>query len=706
MEVWPGKPYQLGATPSADGTNFAVYSDVADGLTLCLFDAAGHETQLALTERDAGVWHGFVPGVGHGQRYGYRVSGPYDPSQGLRCNPHKLLLDPYARVVDGEVKLDEAILGYVPGQPDSMSQLDSGPSMARGIVTASAFDWGADAPPRIPYSDTVVYETHVKGFSRRHPGVPEDLRGTYAGLASPACLDHLTGLGVTAVELLPVQEHFDEGYLRDNGLSNYWGYMTLGFFAAHGGYSAEARAGRPEGQVDEFKAMVKALHSTGLEVILDVVFNHTAEGDHLGPTLSLRGFDNAAYYRLVPEDRRYYYDTSGTGNSPNAESPIWLRLLMDSLRYWAGEMHVDGFRFDLAVTLARDHGFFDRVSAFFDLVAQDPVISQVKLIAEPWDVGQSDSYDAGQFPALWSEWNGRYRDTTRDFWRGVDGTLPRMASRLTGSSDLYGQSHRRPNASINYVTSHDGFTLRDLVSYNSKHNEANAQGNADGTDDNRSWNCGIEGPTDDPDVLALRAGQSRAFLATLLLSLGVPMLLGGDEIGRTQRGNNNAYCQDNEISWYDWGRVDEDLLGFVRDVVALRLRHPVLRRRRFATGTQADDIRWFTPCGLPMTESDWNAGWTRSIEVYFDGRHDAEVGETGQIETDDDLLLVINGWWEELAFTLPDVGAPRTWRLEMDSHRGFAAAGPETAPPETFAAQTEICVGPRSIVLLAAKAGG
>jgi isoamylase len=702
MEVWPGTPYPLGATPAEDGTNFAVVSDVADGVTLCLFDAAGHETQLSLTERDAAVWHGLVPGVGHGQRYGYRVSGPYDPSQGLRCNPHKLLLDPYARAIDGTVKLDETILGYVPGEPDSMSQLDSAASTVRGIVTGSAFDWGGDAPPRIPYSDTVIYETHVKGFSRLHPDVPEHLRGTYAGFGAPACLDHLTGLGVTTVELLPVQRHFDEGYLRDNGLSNYWGYMTLGFFAPHGEFSAEVRAGRPEGQVDEFKAMVKALHSAGLEVILDVVFNHTAEGNHLGPTLSFRGFDNAAYYRLVPEDRRYYYDTTGTGNSPNADSPTWLRLLMDSLRYWAAEMHVDGFRFDLAVTLARDHGFFDRLSSFFDLVAQDPVISQVKLIAEPWDVGQPDSYDVGRFPALWSEWNGSYRDTTRDFWRGIDGTLPRMASRLTGSADLYGQSHRRPNASINYVTCHDGFTLRDLVSYDAKHNEANCQGNADGTDDNRSWNCGVEGPTDDPEVLALRASQSRALLATLMLSLGVPMLLGGDEIGRTQGGNNNAYCQDNETSWYDWSRVDEDLLGFARGLVAIRRRHPVLRRRRFATGAQAEDIRWLTPCGLPMTESDWNAGWTRSIEVYFDGRHDADVGETGKLEVDDDLLVLVNGWWEELCFVLPDVGVPRTWARVLDT----SSARIDLEGSGHFAAGDELPVGPRSVILLRASSTG
>jgi isoamylase len=710
MEVWPGTPYQLGATPSADGTNFAVFSDVADGVSLCLFDASGAETRLTVTERDAGVWHGFVPGVRPGQRYGYRVSGPYDPTHGLRCNPAKLLLDPYTRAVDGQVAWGDAVLGYVPGQPDSMSLLDSGPSMVRGIVADDAFDWGTDSCLAIPYSDTIVYETHVKGFTQLNPDVPPDLRGTYAGLASPACLEYLTKLGVTAVELLPVHQHLDDAYLRERGLDNYWGYMTLGFFAPHSGYSAEVRAGRPERQVHEFKAMVKAFHAAGIEVILDVVFNHTAEGNHLGPTLSLRGFDNQAYYRLVPEDPRFYFDTTGTGNSPNDDSPIWLRLMMDSLRYWTTEMHVDGFRFDLAVALAREHGSFDRVSAFFDLVSQDPAVSRVKLIAEPWDVGQPDSYDVGRFPAMWSEWNGRFRDSIRDFWRGIDGTLPQLATRLTGSADLYGPSIRRPNASINFVTAHDGFTLRDLVSYDVKHNEANGNANTDGTDDNRSWNCGIEGPTDDPAILALRARQSRALFATLVLSLGVPMLLGGDELGRTQRGNNNAYCQDNEISWYDWGNADQDMLRFAKKVVAVRRRHQALRRKRFATGARAEDIRWFTPCGEDMTDSDWNAGWTRSVVAYLDGTRDADRDAEDRLLIDDDLLLMVNGWWEELSFTIPDVGSPRAWQKELDTyqvepgHPGPAGGASEGTGDQGLGAGAVLSVGPRSLVLLAASA--
>ena len=690
MELWPGRPNPLGATPKPDGTNFAVCSGIADGVTLCLFDEAGAERQFPLTEQDAGVWHGFAPGVGPGQRYGYRVSGPYQPAQGLRCNPNKLLLDPYARAIDGDITWGEEVLGYVPGDPDGFSVQDSAPCVPRSLVVADEFDWGADAPPSIPYSDTVVYETHVKGFTQLHPGVAEELRGTYAGLASAAALEHLTGLGITAVELLPVHQHLDDGYLRSKGLDNYWGYSTLGFFAPHAAYSAEVRAGRPGGQVNEFKGMVKALHSAGLEVILDVVFNHTAEGNHLGPTLSFRGFDNPAYYRLVGENPRFYFDTTGTGNSLNPDDPTCLRLIMDSLRYWVTEMHVDGFRFDLAVALAREHGGFDRVSAFFDLVSQDPTVSRVKLIAEPWDVGQPDSYDVGLFPARWSEWNGRYRDTIRDFWRGLAGTLPDLATRITGSADLYGPSRRRPNASINFVTCHDGFTLRDLVSYEHKHNEANGESNNDGTDDNRSWNCGAEGPTDDASVLELRARQSRALLSTLLLSLGVPMLLGGDEMGRTQRGNNNSYCQDNEISWFDWGAVDADLLAFTRALIATRQRHPVLRRRRYASGALRDDIEWFTPAGSAMNDSDWSAGWTRSVVAYVDGTRDPDLDDRGRPILDDDLLLVVNGWWEPLTFTLPDRGIRRAWRREVDSFTGEAGAAGSRGSGATKLAQVPL----------------
>jgi isoamylase len=698
MEAWPGKPFPLGATPGPDGTNFAVASEIADGVTLCIFDAAGRERQIPLLERDAGIWHGFIPGVGPGQRYGYRVAGPYQPGSGLRFNPNKLLLDPYARAIDGAIDWGDAVLGYDVDAPELPSGLDSAPHVPRGVVVGDRFDWGADAPPAIPYSATVVYETHVKGFTQLHPAVPPELRGTYAGLATGPVVEHLTKLGITAVELLPVHHHADDGYLSSKGLKNYWGYSTLGFFAPHAGYSAEVRAGRAGGQVDEFKAMVKGLHEAGLEVILDVVFNHTAEGNHLGPTLSWRGFDNPAYYRLVSSDPRYYYDTTGTGNSLNPDDPTCLRMIMDSLRYWVTEMHVDGFRFDLAVALAREHGGFDGVSAFFDLVSQDPIVRRVKLIAEPWDIGQPDSYDLGRFPPLWSEWNGKYRDTARDFWRGLAGTLPDLATRLTGSADLYGGSNRRPSASINFVTCHDGFTLRDLVSYDNKRNEANGESNNDGTDDNRAWNCGAEGPTDDAAILALRANQSRVMLATLLLSLGVPMLLGGDEIGRTQRGNNNGYCQDNDISWYDWTAADADLLAFTQSLIASRLRHPVLQRRGYASGARRDDIAWFTPAGSAMTDSDWGAGWTRSVVAYFDGVRDADRDDHGRPILDDDLLLVVNGWWEQLDFTLPDVGSPRTWQIEVDSFRGGSAVA-----SEPLEAGVMLRVQPRSLLLLVGK---
>jgi glycogen operon protein len=705
MEPWPGRPFPLGATPGHDGTNFAVASGVAEAVVLCLFDDApgepggGVERQVPLQEQEGDVWHGFIPGVGVGQRYGYRVVGPYRPGQGLRCNPNKLLLDPYARAIDGEITWGSEVLGYNPNSPDNPSDLDSASKVPRSLVVGEDFDWGDDAPPAIPYSDTVVYETHVKGLTQLHPGVPAELRGTFAGLGSSAALDHLTGLGITAVELLPVHQHVDDAFLRSKGLDNYWGYNTLGFFAPHAAYSAEVRAGRPGGQVDEFKRMVKTLHAAHLEVILDVVFNHTAEGNHLGPTLSFRGFDNPAYYRLVANDPHFYYDTTGTGNSLNPDDPICLRLIMDSLRYWVTEMHVDGFRFDLAVALAREHGGFDRVSAFFDLISQDPIVSRVKLIAEPWDIGQPDSYDLGRFPALWSEWNGKYRDTVRDFWRGMGETLPDLATRLTGSADLYGPSRRRPNASINFLTCHDGFTLRDLVSYDRKHNDANGESNNDGTDDNRSWNCGAEGPTDDTAIAALRTQQSRALLATLVLSLGVPMLLGGDELGRSQKGNNNAYCQDNEISWFDWEAIDKDLLAFTSGLVAVRRRHPVLRRRSFASGALSDDIAWFTPTGSAMTDSDWGAGWTRSVVAYFDGTRDADRDDRGRPILDDDLLLIVNGWWEPLTFTLPDVGLPRAWHREVDTFAGLV--GPTKAAG--LAAGAKLVVEPRSLVLLSAK---
>ncbi len=699
MQVWPGRPFPLGATVEATGTNFAVASTVADSVLLCLFDAAGHEEQLQLQEVDGGIWHGFVPDVKAGQRYGYRVAGPYEPARGLRCNANKLLLDPYARAIDGDVRWSDDILGYLPGQPDSYSATDSAGAVPRSLVVDASFDWAGERRPAISYSDLVIYEIHVKGITQRHPRVPDAVRGTYAGLGTPVMLDHLRDLGVNAVELMPVAHHLDDPFLQSRGLSNYWGYSTIGYLAPHAGYSAAVRAGNPGGQVAEFKSMVKALHSAGLEVILDVAFNHTAEGNHLGPTLCFRGLDNPAYYRLVDGDQRYYFDTTGTGNSLNATNPIGLRLVMDALRYWVTEMHVDGFRFDLASTLARDRLGFDRISAFFDLVTQDPCVSQVKLIAEPWDVGQPDSYDLGQFPDLWSEWNGRYRGTVRDFWRGTAGSLPELATRLTGSSDLYGPSRRRPNASINFVTCHDGFTLRDLVSYDSKHNEANGELNRDGNDDNRSWNCGAEGATSDAGILELRTRQTRAMLATLLLSLGVPMILGGDEIGRTQQGNNNAYCQDNEISWYDWQSADEDLLDFTRRLIRLRAAHPVLRRRRFITGAMADDLRWFTPDGSAMTDSDWRAGWTRSVMAYLDGSRDPDRDDRGRPMLDDDLLLLVNGWSEPLDFTIPEVASGTTWRVELDTFTGSAGSQAESGGP----AGTKVAVGPRSLMLLHAK---
>jgi len=601
-ESLPGAAFPLGATPGPAGTNFAVVSAAA-GVTLCLFDADGAETQVPLRERDGEIWHGFLPGVGPGQAYGYRAAGPYEPRRGLRCNPAKLLLDPYARAIDGEVRFGPGVLGHAVDNRDAASPLDSAPDMPRSLVVDTSFGWAGRPQPHHSYADTVIYEVHVKGFTAAHPGVPPELRGTYAGLAHEAAIAHLVDLGVTAVELLPVQHNVPESFLRERGLTNYWGYNTIGYFAPHAGYSAAARAGRPGGQVAEFQAMVDALHGAGLEVILDVVFNHTAEGGHLGPTLCHRGLHNPAYYRLDPADQRYYVDTTGTGNSLNVAHLTCLRMILDSLRYWVTQLHVDGFRFDLAATLGRDNGGFASTSAFFDLVDQDPVLSQVKLIAEPWDVGQVDSYDLGRFPAQWSEWNGRYRDTVRDFWRSKDGTLADFASRLSGSADLFGGSRRRPSASVNIVTTHDGFTLRDLVSYDTKHNNANGEDGRDGADDNRSWNCGAEGPTDDPAVLALRARQQRALLATLLLSLGVPMILAGDELGRTQGGNNNAYCQDNPISWFDWSEVDSELLTWTRELVALRRAHPVLRRRRYLSGARTGDVAWFTPSGTPMRQA-------------------------------------------------------------------------------------------------------
>jgi isoamylase len=694
----PGSPFPLGATPGEGGTNFAVASAVADGMVLCLFDEAGGETQIPLRDYDAGVWHAFVPGVGEGQAYGYRATGPYDPAGGVRCNPAKLLLDPYARAISGSVTFGPEVFGYAAEDPDAPSVADSAASVPRSLVMAEdAFRWREGTHPRHRFSDTIIYELHVKGFTMRHPGIPPELRGTYAGLGHEAAIAHLLDLGVTAVELLPVHESVPEAFLLQRGLTNYWGYNTIGYFAPHQGYSAAVRAGKPGGQVDEFKAMVDALHAAGLEVLLDVVFNHTAEAGQFGPTLCYRGLDNRGYYRLDDDDPRLYYDTTGCGNSLNAGDPVTLQLIMDSLRYWMTQMHVDGFRFDLATTLGRQSGGFQQVSAFFDLVAQDPVVSRAKLIAEPWDVGQFDSYDLGRFPPRWREWNGKYRDTMRDFWRSHPVGLGEFATRFCGSSDLYAGSRRRPTASVNLITVHDGFTLRDLVSYDDKHNEANGESNRDGTSDNRSWNCGAEGPTDDPDVLALRERQSRAMLTTLLLSFGVPMLLGGDEMGRTQQGNNNAYCQDNEIAWVDWAQPDTALQDFTRRLVALRKAHPVFRRRRYLSGTEASELRWFTPAGTEMTAADWSDEGARAIGLYLDGSDDPDRAADGTPLLDDDFLVFVNAWWEPLDFVLPVTREQASWRIDVDTYDP-AAPGSSTVAPQ--GAGDHVTVGPRSIVVL------
>ena len=694
----PGSPFPLGATPGEGGTNFAVASAVADGMALCVFDEAGAETQIPLRDYDAGVWHAFVPGIGEGQAYGYRAAGPYDPAGGVRCNPAKLLLDPYARAFSGSVTFGPEVFGYAADGSDTPSAADSAASVPRSLVMAEdAFRWREATHPRHRFSDTIIYELHVKGFTMRHPGIPPELRGTYAGLGHEAAIAHLLDLGVTAVELLPVHESVPEAFLLQRGLTNYWGYNTIGYFAPHQGYSAAVRAGKPGGQVDEFKAMVDALHAAGLEVLLDVVFNHTAEAGQLGPTLCYRGLDNRGYYRLDDDDPRLYYDTTGCGNSLNAGDPVTLQLIMDSLRYWLTQMHVDGFRFDLATTLGRQSGGFQQVSAFFDLVAQDPVVSRAKLIAEPWDVGQFDSYDLGRFPPRWREWNGKYRDTMRDFWRSHPVGLGEFATRFCGSSDLYAGSRRRPTASVNLITVHDGFTLRDLVSYDDKHNEANGESNRDGTSDNRSWNCGAEGPTDDPEVQALRARQSRAMLTTLLLSFGVPMLLGGDEMGRTQQGNNNAYCQDNEIAWVDWAQPDTALQDFTRRLVALRKAHPVFRRRRFLSGTEASELRWFTPAGTEMTAADWSDEGARAIGLYLDGSDDPDRAADGTPLLDDDFLVFVNAWWEPLDFVLPVTREQASWRIDVDTYDP-AAPGSSTVAPQ--AAGDHVTVGPRSIVVL------
>lgn len=709
MQIWPGRPYPLGATYDGSGTNFALFSSVASAVELCLIDDGEDggvaEQRIELTEVDAHVFHAYLPGIGPGQRYGFRVHGPYDPAQGHRCNPNKLLLDPYARAIDGQIDGDESLFSYRFDDPkaavgaDGVNDDDSLAHTMTSVVTTPYFDWGHDRPPGHDYANTVIYEAHVRGMSKLHPEIPEEIRGTYAALAHPAMIGHLKDLGITAIELMPVHQFVQDPHLIERGQRNYWGYNTIGFFAPHNDYAAYGTRGE---QVQEFKSMVKALHEADIEVILDVVYNHTAEGNHLGPTLSFRGIDNAAYYRLVDDDNSHYFDTTGTGNSLLMRSPHVLQLIMDSLRYWVSEMHVDGFRFDLAATLARQFHEVDRLSAFFDLVHQDPIVSQVKLIAEPWDLGPG-GYQVGGFPPLWTEWNGQYRDTVRDFWRGESSTIGEFASRITGSSDLYEHTGRTPIASINFVTAHDGFTLADLVSYNSKHNEANGEGGKDGESHNRSWNCGVEGPTDDPEVNALRARQQRNFLATLMLSQGVPMLLHGDELGRTQGGNNNTYAQDNEIAWMSWDlRPDQrELLEFTASLIELRTNHPVLRRRRFFNGSTSHtegrpdlpDLAWLDLTGEPMDSESWNTWYAKSLAVFVNGEAIEEPDDRGRSIVDDSFLLLINADGSDLEFALPDSSYGVSWRVVLSTD-------PAATHPESYDAETAVPVVARSITVL------
>ncbi|MCW2823374.1 MAG: glgX [Aeromicrobium sp.] len=678
MRPWPGSAYPLGATYDGVGTNFALYSEVAEKVELCLFDEDGTETRLRLDEVDGFVHHGYLSGVGPGQRYGYRVHGPYEPEQGLRCNPNKLLIDPYAKAFSHGVDWDDSLFGYSFDDPDERNDLDSAGHVPFSLVTNPFFDWANDRLPRTPYNESVIYEAHVKGLTMTHPGIPEEIRGTYAAIAHPSVVDHLKGLGVTAIELLPVHQFVTDHYLVEKDLTNYWGYNTIGFFAPHDAYTS-----RPGAQVEEFKGMVRALHEAGIEVILDVVYNHTAEGNHLGPTLSMKGIDNQSYYRLVEDDEQFYMDYTGTGNSLNVGNPHALQLIMDSLRYWVTEMHVDGFRFDLAATLAREFYDVDKLATFFELVQQDPVVSQVKLIAEPWDVGPG-GYQVGGFPPQWTEWNAEYRDIVRDFWRGESSTLGEFASRITGSSDLYQDNGRRPYASINFVTAHDGFTLADLVSYNDKHNDANGEDGRDGADDNRSWNCGVEGPTDDAEILALRDCQRRNLLATLLLSQGVPMILHGDELGRTQGGNNNAYCQDNEVAWIDWERAESDhaLTEFVGALTDFRRRHPAFRRRRFfegkpiRKGDELGDIAWFTPAGEEMKEQNWDDAFGKSIVVFLNGDAIADRDARGERVVDDSFLMAFNAHHEDIEMTLPAEEYGSGWGVVVDSCAGTVESTP------------------------------
>ncbi|MFT9232052.1 MAG: glycogen debranching protein GlgX [Bifidobacterium sp.] len=700
MQIRPGSMYPLGAGYDGAGVNFELFSQLAEKIELCLFDDDDNETRIEMSEQNSFVWHNYVPGIQPGQRYGYRVYGPYDPEHGLRCNPHKLLLDPYAKAIEGNSDGDESLYSFWFDEDEhtGMNTLDSAPHMMKSAVVNPYFDWGNDQHPFIPYHDSVIYEAHLRGMTNLNAEVPPEIRGTYAGLAYPTVIDYLKKLGVTAIELMPVHQYVQDAFLQEKGLSNYWGYNTIGFFAPHNEYSSSGQRGE---QVNEFKSMVKSFHKAGMEVILDVVYNHTAEGNDKGRSLSFKGIDNKSYYRLVDGDEAHYFDTTGTGNSLLMRSPHALQLITDSLRYWVTEMHVDGFRFDLAATLARQFQEVDKLSAFFDIVEQDPVISRVKLIAEPWDLG-SGGYQVGGFPSSWSEWNGRYRDCVRDFWRSQPSTLPEFASRLMGSSDLYQDDGRRPVASVNFVAAHDGFTLSDLVSYNNKHNEANLEGNRDGENDNRSWNCGVEGPTSIGDVSELRMRQCRNFLSTLLISQGIPMICGGDEVGRTQQGNNNAYCQDNDISWTNWNLDDEQksLLDFTTKLIHLRLDHPVLHRRLFFPGREAGDksdiipqVEWFDHTGSIMDKNDWNNTHAFSVMVFLNGGEIPEKDWFGTNLIDNDFIFIFNAHYEPIVFTLPEENYGKKWQLMVDT---FNPNGPQLAYEAGFA----ITAQPRSFLLL------
>jgi isoamylase len=699
ITAYPGSPFPLGATWNGEGVNFALFSENATAVDLCLFDKKGKETRIRVKEVDNRIWHVFVPKIQPGQLYGYRVYGPYEPQNGHRFNPNKLLIDPYARAISGAVDWHDSIFGYELNSPEedlSFSEEDSAPYVPKSVVTDPSFDWENDKAPKIPYYKTIIYEAHVKGLTQLLPDIPEEIRGTYSAICHPVTIQYLKDLGITAIELMPVHHFVNDGFLRDKGLTNYWGYNTIGFFAPDIRYSSKGCLGE---QVIEFKTMVKELHKAGIEVILDVVYNHTAEGSRMGPTLSFRGIDNASYYRLA-QDKRFYFDYTGTGNTLNAMMPPVLRLIMDSLRYWILEMHVDGFRFDLAATLARELHEVDRLGSFFDIIHQDPVISQVKLIAEPWDVGEG-GYHVGNFPPGWAEWNGKYRDCIRDYWRGAESMLSEFALRFTGSPDLYEYDNRRPTASINFITAHDGFTLHDLVAYNEKHNEANGENNNDGESHNRSWNCGAEGATDDPKIIALRNQQKRNLLVTLFLSQGVPMLVAGDEIGKTQNGNNNAYCQDNEISWIDWTKADKDLLRFTQKLTHFQHAHPVFCRRRWfkgkpIKGTDLHDIAWFLPNGDMMSEENWRQDFAKSLGVFLNGKALKAAGPMGEDLNDNSFYIIFNAYEGELGYVLPSEEFGSTWMKVIDTHENFF----EEEDGKIFAPGETITVQGRSVVVL------